>query len=495
MFCLQGYAGTGKTTIIRDAIYWYMDGPGKWDKKIAVTAPTHKAKKVVSDATGLQGKTIQSLVGLAPNVDVLNFDINNPEFALLNKPTISQYSVILVDEASMLNTELFELLYRQAAQFNVKLLFMCDSAQLPPIGEEMSPVVISELIGVRYQLTKVERQTGDNPLMLVYDAIRTDINSTRDNFSHISHLLSTNVDRSMGVEFLTDLKTFGGRVVTAFNSVMFNEDPDYCKVLCWTNKRVSFWNNAIRATIIDKRRKSLPPEEILHDSIILPNELLLGYSTYSGGIVNSGEYRVKDIKYEEEIAKFGPYVNNDIFAGRENKVSFFVYDVLLESTTEPDNCIRCSIVEPTTDNYQKFIMPFNWYLGQGKFNKRWSMYYSWRNKYMLLTDIRDINKRLIVKKDLDYAYALSVHKAQGSTFSEVFIDEIDIDQLENENFVQFLFQQDRKIALTARNVKYFDKKYPSFKTYYHHKLIEKNKLKYVALSRPSTKATVFTTKT
>ena len=110
MFCLQGYAGTGKTTIIRDAIYWYMDGPGKWDKKIAVTAPTHKAKKVVSDATGLQGKTIQSLVGLAPNVDVLNFDINNPEFALLNKPTISQYSVILVDEASMLNTELFELL-------------------------------------------------------------------------------------------------------------------------------------------------------------------------------------------------------------------------------------------------------------------------------------------------------------------------------------------------------------------------------------------------
>ena len=67
-----------------------------------------------------------------------------------------------------------------------------------------------------------------------------------------------------------------------------------------------------------------------------------------------------------------------------------------------------------------------------------------------MEDIRDGNKKLIVKKDFDYGYAITVHKSQGSTYNTIFITENVIDQNPlNE---------------------------------------ERNKLKYVALSRPTTLA-------
>ena len=61
-----------------------------------------------------------------------------------------------------------------------------------------------------------------------------------------------------------------------------------------------------------------------------------------------------------------------------------------------------------------------------------------------------------IKKDLDYGYAITGHKSQGSTYSHVFVMENDI----NENWV----------------------------------LKERNQIKYVALTRPSISATVLTTK-
>ena len=116
---------------------------------------------------------------------------------------------------------------------------------------------------------------------------------------------------------------------------------------------------------------------------------------------------------------------------------------------------------------------------------------------MLISDIRDVNKKLIVKKDLDYAYALSVHKVQGSTYNRVFVDENDIDKLEDQGLVQALMVADRKKAasINKKVLAEFDKKYPNFQAYYKQKQIEKNKLKYVALSRPTDLAVVFSNKT
>lgn len=127
-FTLAGFAGTGKSTISKEAIKQFFN---RGNGSVVVSAPTHKAKKVVSNATNLEGETIQSLLGLAPNVELADFDINKPEFSPKKKPTIEYYKLVVVDEASMLNTDLWEMLKTQARRFHTKLLLM--GRQILPI--------------------------------------------------------------------------------------------------------------------------------------------------------------------------------------------------------------------------------------------------------------------------------------------------------------------------------------------------------------------------
>ena len=414
LFRLQGFAGTGKSTIIKQAIDWFGDGPGRWDRETVVTAPTHKAKKVISEFTGRKGKTIQSLLGLAPNTDVLHFDINKPEFAVKNKPGIERCSVILIDEAGMLGKDLYQMIKDQATIYKVKIIFMCDGAQLPPVKEELSMVLTDPELVFGYALTKVERQAGDNPLMSVYDNIRNDIKSIGDQFKHTSNLIESAESRvkKHGVEFVTELSSFGSKVVSAFASEKFAADPSYTKLLCWTNDRVKYWNDQIRKTIILNRRQKASMEELtshqglLHDNVLMIGELLMGYSN-TGDMVNAGEYKVGSIEYREEIMEFGDKVNGEY----PYEAGVAVYDVHFLDVDNPNITFDCSIIEPTTENYKKFIPVFNWFLSQGKFHRRWPMYFGWRERYLLLTDIRDAANKVLVKKDLDYAYALTVHKS------------------------------------------------------------------------------------
>lgn len=486
VFVLQGYSGTGKSSIVKHAIDWYMDSRGRWDRGIAVTAPTHKAKKVIANATDLEGKTIQSLVGLAPNTEVLNFDINNPEFSLLNKPKIADFSVILIDESSMLNSDMWDLLISTATRIGVKLLFMGDAAQLPPVGEEISPMVTSMDVQHRYELTQVERQAEDNPLMLIYDAIRNNLSSLKDAFPHQSDY---RINEDVGIIFTNEIMTFGKKALKAFVSQDFATDPSYCKILCWTNDKVKYWNNAIRKSLMFKRKKELDPLETVNDEFLMPGEILMGYNSFKDSITNAAEYKVLEIEYIEDELMFGDDMNDT--------VKITGYQVVLQNVDLDNDQVNCMIVEPNANNYQNWLYAFNYYHGLGKFKKQWNRYYSWKAGYMLISDIRDVNKKLIVKKDLDYAYALSVHKVQGSTYNRVFVDENDIDKLEDQGLVQALMVADRKKAasINKKVLAEFDKKYPNFQAYYKQKQIEKNKLKYVALSRPTDLAVVFSNKT
>ena len=459
LFCLSGYAGTGKTTIVKELIDWYVNRRGKG---FGVTAPTHKAKKVVAEATGIEGKTIQALLGLAPNLELANFDINNPEFAVINKALIERFLIVLIDEASMLNKDLFDMLVAKAMESRTKLLFMCDVAQLPPVKEEISPVISSESVGFRYQLTKVERQADSNPLMLIYDAIRSNINSPVDMFPHKTMLMTDENGITYGAEFLLNLNEFGTKLVTEFWSKEFADDGAHCKMLCWTNKQVKYWNDAIRMAKILQRRKMAAgdvEQEMaqLHDEFVLPGELFMGYTNYSEGITNSAEYKVVAYNYEERIVEFGNFIDGKSINGRESSVSVTGYAVILEDVDNPVHIIETFIIEPKKENHQNFLLAFNWYHSLGKFNRAWPQYYKWKADYLLIRDIKSATGSMIVKKDLDYAYAMTTHKSQGSTYNKVFIDEIDIDCNPNAT--------------------------------------ERNKLKYVALSRPRQMSIIYTGKT
>lgn len=455
-YTLSGYAGTGKSTIAKEVIKEFRN---KINGNVAACAPTHKAKKVIALFTGLEAETIQSLLGLAPNVELADFDINKPEFAPKRKPTIESYRMIVVDEASMINKSLWEMLKTQARRFNTRLFLMGDRGQLPPIKEDLSPIFTDPDITYKFELTTVERQSNGNPLMLIYDKIRDNLTTEHDQFHHADDTniifrpdqLGSNDPRNpqveVGYRFHNTLNKFGQDVISAYRGEEIQLDPSYCKVLCWTNAQVEFWNQSIRKTLMSDLAKNpkTTQEILLHAGVLMPNELLMGYQTYNESIQNAGEYEVISMQYDDKKVWYGDK--------KQYSADIAGYRVAMRDIDQ-DTILNTFIVDPEQQNITTFTKVFNSYLFLAKTMKQWPAYYAFKGQHLLMKNIYDVSNHLVVKKDLDYAYSLSIHRSQGSTYDQVFVDMQDINKNKN--------------------------------------IIERNKLKYVAFSRPRYLATIFT---
>ena len=149
---LVGYAGTGKSTTSRTILELVNT---RYDKKEIMTcALSGIASQRISDTTGYESATIQSLIVKHEKQDMF------------------PYSVILIDEASMINSTLF-------ARFLVKvskkaiLIIVGDDAQLPPIGagNVLSDVLTLELAPI-VKLTKIYRQSEDQAITIIANDIR-----------------------------------------------------------------------------------------------------------------------------------------------------------------------------------------------------------------------------------------------------------------------------------------------------------------------------------
>ena len=141
VFCLSGRAGTGKTFVINHFL-------NSVNTNVCVTAPTHKAVRVIESMTGRKGKTLHSLHGLRPNVNLDTFDLNNPQFDALATPVMQNYKLIVCDECGMINSGLHSLNLKRAIDMNVKILYVGDQNQLPPVvhslslGDGLAPVIL-----------------------------------------------------------------------------------------------------------------------------------------------------------------------------------------------------------------------------------------------------------------------------------------------------------------------------------------------------------------
>lgn len=429
-FTLSGYAGTGKTTITKELIRWYRADKRYQYNGIAVSAPTHKAKKVIHRATNEGAYTIQKLLGLRPNTDLEDFDINNPQFDPKSNKELAFVKLLIIDEASMLNRNLFDMIVSEATRYGTKVLFMGDEAQLPPVNESLSKIFTG--VPNRYQLTKVERQSDSNPIMSFYDCIRSDIKSTRDKFSHITQ---TNPNTGEGIIFYNDLSAFDSVVLPLFASREFKEDSDHIKLIAYTNDSVKAWNMKIRNHIHGK--PTYP---------VIAGDILFGYSTVNGGldemiIENSADYKVMSVS--EDITSEGIPVDRVELLSVDEKTTSFA-----------------RIVQ--NKGLARFIKIFKEKLASAKNEPpgrmrsiKWRSYYNFKESHLLLNEITE-EGRLLVKKDLDYGYAITVHKAQGSTYRNIAVSENNIDRNQNHE--------------------------------------ERNKLKYVAFSRPTHQAIIYTNK-
>lgn len=152
---LVGYAGTGKSTTSRTILNLLNT---KYDKKEIMTcALSGIASQRIADTTGYESATIQSLL--------VKFE-DRDDFP---------YSVVLIDEASMINSSLFARLIRKVSK-NAVLIVVGDDAQLPPIGAGniLSDVLTLSLAPI-VKLTKIYRQSEDKAITVIANDVRTGV--------------------------------------------------------------------------------------------------------------------------------------------------------------------------------------------------------------------------------------------------------------------------------------------------------------------------------
>ena len=148
---VTGGPGTGKTTVVGEIVRRAEDRG--WETVLA--APTGRAAKRLSEASGRSAKTIHRFLGVNPGAGGFVHDASNPLEA----------DLVIVDEVSMLDVELAAALV-SALRPGVRLLLAGDADQLPSVGpgRVMADVIASGKFPVN-RLVRVYRQQGDSGII------------------------------------------------------------------------------------------------------------------------------------------------------------------------------------------------------------------------------------------------------------------------------------------------------------------------------------------
>jgi hypothetical protein len=406
---LVGPAGTGKTFLVRALIQNCKHS----HSTIGVSAPTHKACRVLQESINLSNikvNTLQSDLGLRLNFNIEDFDINNPPFDPKGHVKIDGYVVYIVDESSMINKGLCTFLEKICKRTHTKLIYLGDASQLPPVKETYSSAFKAIKTST---LTEIVRQGEDNPISPLLELLRKDIkNKTFKFLEHISkNKAEFNSDGSKGYEVLNP-KEFDAKAYQLFNDEEFTKNVDLVHIISFTNDCVAAWNNFIRNNIIKDSAKS----------IITKNDLITSYVTLVNDfnepiIRNSEEYILHDVvnyvhpKYELK----GYMVRFTAIYGGKTTTPLFIVDHNNAFSIQ----MYCKIANELVAAAKR--APSNYRA------KAWKEYFEFKNTCLLLVNIKDGDGKTIrFTRDLDYGFAYTAHKAQGSTFKNVLVDVNDI---------------------------------------------------------------------
>ena len=414
---LSGYAGTGKTTIM-GIFNEYLKRRIQAD--IIFSAPTHRANAVTRQKTpNAKVVTLQSLLGLRPDFDITEdvFDLHKLKFEQVAEVKIEPASIVIVDEASMIQDSLYDFLLEQIAAKGAQIIFMGDKGQLRPVkANNISKVFRND--GVQLQLTKVER-TGDNPILKESTRVRNG-----EGFSYETDI----APNGQGVEYSSDKTRIREFVRTSLKEMKDSQDPLYFRVLAATNASVDAYNSAIRQILYGRRPAQL-----------YEGELVMGYSNREYDslrkkykLMNSGDYVVQNVEpttihielaypdKKENINMEGYKVT--LKDAIDTSASSFTIDVVSNFETD-ENIIKVQEYIQTLWNMRKQLLasgnPTAARSVVEKINRI-------QNKIHTMRDIKDANGRLKLRKSFDYGYAHTIHKSQGGTYSKVLINDSSI---------------------------------------------------------------------
>ena len=408
---LSGYAGTGKTSLMEIlAKKATKDGV-----PIKFSASTNKAAAVLKSKVskiGYTADTLNKVFGISVEVDSSKpYDAKN----LVTKLKDAQVwwgTTVIIDEASMINEKNYKILTDIAKENGLKIIFVGDKAQLAPVKENKISPVFRSTNTKCVELTKVER-TDDN-------AILKEATNLRNN-QPLSMESSFN-DEGKGVAFTKDNQTASD--VIKYYVGQIKNNPDSFKILAYTNAAVANYNERVR--------------RLLGYQGETPNvgEPMMGYANWgldyrrkTYQFINSEAYTVTKVDAPKQVS----------FNIQGNNIKLTIIPITLKDSLGESRTFNYIDIKGNAANRETVA-----FLGTLK-NKLWAKamsvpkyarmpYYKTINQideYLFVNDDIKEGGRTLVAKVIDFGYAMTVHKSQGSTFTNVLMDENDISKARN----------------------------------------------------------------
>ncbi len=376
---ISGSAGVGKTYLVNTLIGRLRQRIGG-NKKIFCSAPTNKAVAVlkgkVDERPNLEFTTVHSALKIKRQVNFRTGEITfKPNFSE-KYPPLKGVGLFIIDEASMLNSELLKYVEIHAENNNAIVVFIGDHKQLNPVGEGISPVFAAGYPEV--ELTEIIRQGKGNPII---------------DFSRNLEVVKQRTDKRVedkGYIYSNSLP----QVIETLAAV---NGTDELKYLAWTNKEVDNINKLVRQRIY-----GINPQKVEVGETLIFNE------PYNEEYYTNQEIKVEEVKVRKRIFKYPAGKSKEQFQTITtfNDIELKYYSVnpkfSIEAQEQTENIII--IHEDSEEAFKKLLKNLKSMCIAKVID--WVDFYKFKEGFA----------------DLKYNHAITVHKSQGSTYEQAIVN-------------------------------------------------------------------------
>ncbi|MCD0489468.1 AAA family ATPase [Pedobacter sp. MC2016-14] len=411
-FILRGYAGTGKTTSVAALV----KSLNRFKLRATLLAPTGRAAKVMGNYTGRTALTIHKKIyrkRVAAAID-MSFQL---------APNLAEHTLFIVDEASMIadewNTQSGSSFLKDLLEFiyngkNCGVIFVGDTAQLPPVGSIDSPALnksyLQDNFGLRVtevELKEVVRQEKKSGILANATMLRKMIHAHEQDEMPIPKFKTKgykDIFRMTGVKLVEGLEYAYGKF-----------DIENTLMVCRSNKSANVYNQQIRSRLLYREEELTGGDQIM---VVRNNYFWLPDNESTSFIANGDMARITRVRNVEE------------------RYGFRFSEVQMEFLDYPDaGAITCKVM---LDTLQAESPNLSYEESKKLFEGLSLDYEHITNKRERLNAIKDdpYYNALQIK----FAYAVTCHKAQGGQWDAVFVDQGYLtDEMIDLDFLRWLY--------------------------------------------------------
>ena len=426
---VNGYAGTGKTSIINA----FVKALDELKIKSILLAPTGRAAKVLMNYTSKNANTIhKKIYRQKSSKDGFG------EFVL--DKNLYKETYFIVDESSMITNDsgdysifgsgrlLDDLISYVYNDWKCKLILLGDTAQLPPVGLDISPALDVKILE-EYDLEAISVGLDEVMRQSKQSGILSNATKIRENIANNIFKIQFNIDSFKDIERIN-----GNDLIESLENSINKYGIEEVVIICRSNKRANEYNKGFRNRILYREGE------------LSTGDLLM--------VVKNNYYWLDNNDQIDFIAN-GDIIEILKIHGFEEQYGFRFADVTIKLIDYQDIEIRVKIILDSLMIDSASI--------PSERNKE--LFYAVAEDYSELKIKKKIYQQVREDKyfnalQVKFAYAITCHKSQGGQWKAVYIDQGYLtDEMINKEYLRWLYtavtRATEKLFLINFNDKYF----------------------------------------